>query len=131
MTLTVGEVNSAFERTGKAEAIARPEPGAADESFIDLYATLVSIPAIGRSLLGEAEYQTLAQRLKPGQHALLIAGQGRYSFKGSGYVRGGIFDRIELVQGDTGVRFRDRTHFAAGRRGGSRGSRFPRSRVCS
>jgi NosR/NirI family nitrous oxide reductase transcriptional regulator len=114
LALTVGEVNAAFERTGKVEAIAKPEPGAADESFIDLYATLVSIPAIGRSLLGEAEYQTLAQRLKPGQQALLIAGQGRYSFKGSGYVRGGIFDRIELVQGDTGVRFRDRTHSRLG-----------------
>ena len=114
LALTVGEVNAAFERTGKAEAVAKPEPGAADESFIDLYATLVSIPAIGRSLLGESEYRALAQRLEPGQHALLIAGQGRYSFKGSGYVRGGIFDRIELVQGDTGVRFRDRTHSRLG-----------------
>jgi NosR/NirI family nitrous oxide reductase transcriptional regulator len=114
LALTVGEVNAAFERTGKAEAIAKPEPGEAHESFIDLYATLVSVPAIGRSLLGESEYQALAQRLKPGQHALLIAGEGRYSFKGSGYVRGGIFDRIELVQGDTGVRFRDRTHSRLG-----------------
>ena len=125
LTLTVGDVNSAFERTGKQEAIARPEPGAPDESFIDLYATLVSIPAIGRSLLGETEYQTLAQRLKPGQHALLIAGQGRYSFKGSGYVRGGIFDRIELVQGDTGVRFRDRTHFRLGSLAAEEAPDFP------
>ncbi|UEM21467.1 NosR/NirI family protein [Skermanella mucosa] len=114
LALTVGDVNAAFERSGKPEAVARPEPGAPDETFIDLYATLVSIPAIGRSLLGEAEYQSLARKLKPGQHALLVAGQGRYSFKGSGYVRGGIFDRIELVQGDTGVRFRDRTHLRLG-----------------
>ena len=33
-----------------------------------------------------------------------------YSFKGSGYVRGGIFDRIELEQGGSGTRFRDRNH---------------------
>ncbi len=40
----------------------------------------------------------------------MVAGNGIYSFKGSGYVRGGIFDRIELVQGDNIIRFRDRNH---------------------
>ncbi|PWC39958.1 NosR/NirI family protein [Azospirillum sp. TSO35-2] len=110
LTLTVGEVNAAFERTGKAEAIARAEPGNPDDTFIDLYAALVTIPTIGRSLLGDAEYETLAARLKPGQQAVLVAGQGRYSFKGSGYVRGGIFDRIELVQHESSVRFRDKMH---------------------
>ncbi|WP_448203864.1 4Fe-4S binding protein [Azospirillum sp. sgz302134] len=110
LTLTVGEVNAAFERTGKAEAIARAEPGNPDDTFIDLYAALATIPAVGRSLLGDAEYETLTQRLKPGQQAIVVAGQGRYSFKGSGYVRGGIFDRFELVQHEGSVRFRDKTH---------------------
>ncbi|KAA0680708.1 NosR/NirI family protein [Roseomonas genomospecies 6] len=110
LSLTVGEVNAAFERTGKAEAIARPEPGEPNDGFIDLYAALATIPAVGRSLLGDAEYETLVQRLKPGQHAIVVAGQGRYSFKGSGYVRGGIFDRFELVQHEGAIRFRDRLH---------------------
>jgi len=39
-----------------------------------------------------------------------VAGRGRYSFKGSGYVRGGIFDRFQLIQGDRSIRFRDRDH---------------------
>src|SRR5690606_469281 len=65
---------------------------------------------IGRSLLGEAEYATLEGMLSPGQHAILIAGEGIYSFKGSGYVRGGIFDRIELLQATEAIRFRDRLH---------------------
>lgn len=110
LLLTVGEVNAAFERTGKAEAAARPEPGTPDDSFIELYAALVTAPAIGRSLLGDAEYEAMVQRLKPGQQAILVAATGRYSFKGSGYVRGGIFDRFELVQNEGSVRFRDRTH---------------------
>ncbi len=110
LSLTVGDVNAAFERTGKAEAIARPEPGDPGERFIDLYAGLATIPTVGRSLLGDAEYEALARRLKPGQHAIVVAGQGRYSFKGSGYVRGGIFDRIELVQTEGSVRFRDKGH---------------------
>lgn len=52
---------------------------------------------IGCSLLGEAEYENLRARLEPGQHTLLIAANGLYSFKGCG----GIFDRIQLAQGAT------------------------------
>jgi len=37
-------------------------------------------------------------------------GEGRYSFKGSGYVRGGVFDRIEVTQGTETIRFRDKQH---------------------
>ncbi len=110
MHLTVGEVNQAFVDSGNAAAAARPERGAADDSFIDLYVALVSQPAIGRSLLGEAQYEVVTQMLEPGQHAILVAGDGTYSFKGSGYVRGGIFDRIELIQGAETIRFRDRLH---------------------
>ncbi|MGQ7793760.1 4Fe-4S binding protein [Faunimonas sp. B44] len=114
LSLTVGDVNDAFARSGNERAASRPERGEPDEVFIDLYAALVSQPAIGRSLLGEAEYNTLARMLAPGQHAILVAGEGRYSFKGSGYVRGGIFDRIELVQGTETIRFRDRLHRRVG-----------------
>jgi NosR/NirI family nitrous oxide reductase transcriptional regulator len=110
LLLTNREINEAFARTGNAEAVARPEAGPADDPFVDLYAALVSIPTIGKSLLGEAEYAALAKRLKPGQEAILIAGDGPYSFRGSGYVRGGIFDRIELIQGDSSLRFHDRDY---------------------
>lgn len=110
LVLTVGDVNAAFAKSGNAAAAARPEPGPDDDTFIELYAGLVSIPTIGRSLLGDTEYEALRARLKPGQQALLIAARGRYSFKGSGYVRGGIFDRVELVQGEAGTRFRDKNH---------------------
>lgn len=110
LVLSVADVNAAFERTGRVEAIERPEPGPDDDVFIELHAALATIPTIGRSLLGDAEYEAMLARLKPGQQAILIAADGRYSFKGSGYVRGGIFDRIELIQGDAGVRFRDKNH---------------------
>ena len=110
LRLSVADVNAAFERSGNAEAAAHPEPGSPDETFIDLYVALASVPAIGKSLLGEAGYERLRSRLKPGQQAILVAGEGRYSFKGSGYVRGGIFDRIEIEQDGSGTRFRDRNH---------------------
>ncbi|MBX6742779.1 MAG: regulatory protein NosR [Acetobacteraceae bacterium] len=112
--LTIGEVNEAFARSGNAEAAANPEPGDRDETFIDLYVAPVTIPTVGRSLLGDQAYEQLRQRLTLGQQAIVVAGNGIYSFKGSGYVRGGIFDRIELLQDGRSTRFRDRNHTRLG-----------------
>ena len=110
LRITVGEINDSFAKSGNPEAARYPQVGASDDTFIDLYVAQVGVPSIGRSLLSDAQYQELQQRLKPGQQAIVVAGNGIYSFKGSGYVRGGIFDRIELVQGDNIIRFRDRNH---------------------
>jgi NosR/NirI family nitrous oxide reductase transcriptional regulator len=116
LTLDVGMINDAFARSGDAEAAARPEQGDPADTYVDLYVAQVSIPTIGKSLLGEAEYQNrLAKLVAEGRQAILVAGRGRYSWKGSGYVRGGLFDRIQLIQGDRSIRFRDRDH---GRLGG-------------
>lgn len=112
--LTVGEVNSKFLESGDPVAAKFPQAGADDETFIDLYVALVSQPAIGRSLLGDSEYASMQQMLGTDQQAILVAGDGIYSFKGSGYVRGGIFDRIELVQGAETIRFRDQLHRRVG-----------------
>lgn len=110
LSLDVGQINRAFARHGDERAIKRPEPGDAGETYIDMQAALISVPVIGRSLLGDDEYRRLRDWLEEGEHAILLAGRGRYSFKGSGYVRGGIFDRIQLIQGDASVRFFDRGH---------------------
>ncbi len=71
---------------------------------------MVSQPSIGKSLLGKDGWAHLQKRLKPGQQAVLVAGEGRHSWKGSGYVRGGIFDRIEMIQGENSFRFTDAQH---------------------
>ena len=114
LSLSVGEVTDAFRRAGNNEAAANPEAADPAATFIDLYAGLVSVPAIGKRLLGEDGFAALQSSLKPGQQAILVASNGLYSFKGSGYVRGGIFDRFEVIQGDTSIRFRDRTHARVG-----------------
>ncbi len=110
LTLDIGQINEAFRKSGDGEAAKRPEPGDDTETFIDLHTALVSVPAIGLSLLGEGEYRNLKNDLEEGAHAILIAGRGRYSFKGSAYVRGGLFERIQVIQGDVSIRFRDRQH---------------------
>ena len=108
--ISVADINTAFESAGKTEAAARPEKGDPNDVFVDLYIANAAIPSIGHSLLGDQEYKNMQAALKPGEHAILLGGSGRYSFKGSGYVRGGIFDRIQLIQGDYSVRFRDKEH---------------------
>lgn len=115
LRLDVGQVNQAFAAAGDEKAAARPEPGPADANYIDMRLALVSAPEIGRTLLGKEEYANLAEELEDGEHAILVIGRGKYSFKGSGYVRGGIFDRIRLIQGDLTARFFDKQHRRIGR----------------
>ncbi|MFY3682132.1 NosR/NirI family protein [Achromobacter xylosoxidans] len=110
LRLSPEDVNRVFRESGRQDAAERGQEAAEDALFIDLYVALASVPSIGRSLLGDAEWQRLKERLKPGQQAILVAGNGAYSFKGSGYVRGGIFDRIEIIQDEGSFRFRDRNH---------------------
>lgn len=108
--ITLDQINKLFEKGGKAGVAEHAEQGDPDDTFIDLYVALVSQPSIGKSLLGEDGWAHLQKRLKPGQQAVLVAGEGRYSWKGSGYVRGGIFDRIEMIQGENSFRFTDAQH---------------------
>lgn len=110
LSLSIGDINRAFEESGDLVAAQRAESGPETDAFIDLHAALVSVPSVGISLLGAAEHANLEKRLEPGQQAILLASSGRYSFKGSGYVRGGIFDRFQVIQGDNAYRFRDRDH---------------------
>lgn len=114
LQLSVGEVTDAFREAGQPQAADHPETDDPQDTFIELYVAPVSVPSIGLSLLGPTVYEQMQKRLKPGQQALLVAGDGAYSFKGSGYVRGGIFDRIELLQDGQGVRFRDKEHTRIG-----------------
>jgi len=114
LSLTVGEVSDAFAKAGNQEAANNAETADPADTFIDLYVAPVTVPTIGRSLLGDQAYEQLKARLKPDQQAIIVAGEGAYSFKGSGYVRGGIFDRIELLQDGQSTRFRDRNHTRLG-----------------
>jgi NosR/NirI family nitrous oxide reductase transcriptional regulator len=77
------------------------------EPYLDLYFGYLSAPGIGRSLLGAQAHANLMARLAPGEHAIFIVSNGTASFKGSGFVRGGIFDRIRVAQDLDTYTFRD------------------------
>ncbi|MBB1607249.1 MULTISPECIES: transcriptional regulator NosR [unclassified Pseudomonas] len=106
LQLNRGQIDDAFKGTEAASVGAADAAHRADD-FIDLYTALLNPPSIGRNLLGERQYQELMGSLKPGEYAIAVLGNGQYSFKGSGYVRGGIFDRVQLRQFGDILSFRD------------------------
>ncbi|MBF0674004.1 NosR/NirI family protein [Pseudomonas sp.] len=106
MLLTRGDIDEAFKGS-EAEGIDEATAEQVGDTFVDLYVTHLNPPTIGRNLLGDNQYRFLMEDLKPGEHAIAVLGNGEYSFKGSGYVRGGIFDRIQLRQFGDIISFRD------------------------
>ena len=108
LLLNRGTIDEAFVGT-EAEEVEQALPEQKQDMFADIYYAQVNIPNVGKNLLGEAEFNWLKDLLKPDEHAIIVMGNG-YSFKGSGYVRGAIFDRIQVVQNDINIAFRDLDH---------------------
>ena len=108
LTLNRKMVDEAFVGT-EAEHIDEANAEQKSDTFADIYFAQANIPTVGRNLLGDAEYEWLINSLKPNEHAIILLGNG-YSYKGSGYVRGGIFDRIQILQNGGAFAFRDLDH---------------------
>ena len=78
------------------------------DPFIELWFGDLNHPDIGKSVLGESGWNNLRLQLKDGENAFfVIRTGGAESFKGSGFVRGGIYDRVQLRQGADAFTFRD------------------------
>ena len=77
------------------------------EPYLDVHFGYLNAPAVGRSILGDSAWRQLMLSLKPDQHAIFVIANGTGSFKGSGFVRGGIYDRIQVAQDLDTYTFRD------------------------
>ncbi|CAI09712.1 NosR/NirI family protein [Aromatoleum aromaticum] len=87
------------------EQVGLPRGG---KPFIDLWFGYLNQPDVGRAVLGDGPWRSLMSRLKEGEHALFVIRTGGIeSFKGSGFVRGGIYDRVQVRQGADSFTFRD------------------------
>lgn len=96
-------------RGAVAQALGEDDPESPDSLFIEIYTAVVNPPRIGQNLLGRREFDRLAAGIGAQDTAILVAASGLYSFKGTAYVRSGIFDRVQLVQGEKTIRMeRDR-----------------------
>lgn len=82
------------------------------DPFIELWFGDLNHPDLGRSLLGERGYDNLHSRLQPQESAFfIIRTAGVESFKGSGFVRGGLYDRVQVKQGADSFTFRDLDYY--------------------
>ena len=78
------------------------------DPFIELWFGDLNHPDIGKSVLGENSWNNLRMQLKEGDKAFFVVRTaGAESFKGSGFVRGGIYDRVQVRQGADAFTFRD------------------------
>lgn len=77
------------------------------QPYIEINFGYLNTPAVGRALLGDASYERLMARLSPNEHAIFLIANGMESFKGSGFVRGGIYDRVLVSQDMDTFTFRD------------------------
>lgn len=78
-----------------------------DGVYMDLYFGVINPPSIGRNILGETAYSETMERLEKGETALFVVSRGEGTFKGSGFARGGIFDRFNIDQESRVHVFRD------------------------
>jgi transcriptional regulator of nitric oxide reductase len=101
LRLSAGEADKAIGVPGNAEP---------SSPFIELYAAVLDPPAIGANLLGEADYSSLMGSMSGNDHAILVAANGLYSFKGTSWRKTGIFERIELQQGERTIQFTKEQH---------------------
>ncbi|HET6520134.1 MAG TPA: 4Fe-4S binding protein [Geminicoccaceae bacterium] len=100
LALTVGDVEETLAARGARAADAggaAPAPGA---TFVELYVGLATPARIGRNLLGDRLYNRAAAELAEGAQLVFVGGRGLYSFTGTTWRRSGVFDRLQIAQGE-------------------------------
>jgi NosR/NirI family nitrite reductase transcriptional regulator len=83
--------------------IANPIPADA-APFLELWAAILDPPSIGQNLLGARAYSRQMASLGADQVALFIGGSGLHSYRGTGYLTTGIFERLEVIQLENTIR---------------------------
>jgi len=100
LDLSVGAADKALSQ-GERQARALPEGVAsADTRLVAIYAAVATPALIGRNLLGERVHASLVADLPPEGQLLIVGAEGLYSIRGPNWRRSGLFDRLQIVQGE-------------------------------
>ncbi|MEX0367415.1 MAG: 4Fe-4S binding protein [Ruegeria sp.] len=91
-----------LDMTQAAEGLAGAEPPLepGDGTFIELFAAMIDPPTIGRTILGQQSYTRAVGGLPADKVGLFVGSRGLYSHRGLDWRKSGLFDRLEVVQGD-------------------------------
>ena len=79
---------------------------AGDGAFIDLWVAVLDPPTIGQNLLGQQAYTRTTGSVGAADTVILVASNGLHSHRGTTYQNSGVFDRIEVIQGDKTFKIR-------------------------
>ncbi|MBZ0325258.1 MAG: NosR/NirI family protein [Alphaproteobacteria bacterium] len=104
LQVRVGEAEAALAAQGARLFPAGSGPRDPDAEFVTLYLGLATPARVGRNLLGDLAYNRARAELGADGQLIFIGGDGLYSFKGTRWVRTGLFDRIQIVQGNRTLR---------------------------
>ncbi|MXN63948.1 4Fe-4S binding protein [Stappia sp. GBMRC 2046] len=85
------------------------EPG--KDTFVELHAGVLRDNEATAKLLGQKAFARVDAERGRSETALFIAASGLYSVKGTGWRKSGVFDRLELIQGDRTIRLPSDRHF--------------------
>lgn len=75
--------------------------------FSQHYYAFLSIPIVGRNLLGDDEYQRLKENLKPGELALLVVNTQGFSFISPEFIPQTTPEHLQVLQGGFPIALRD------------------------
>ncbi len=106
LTRTGVRLDDARERL----AGAKPPLPEGNGAFLDLWLGVLDPPGIGRNLLGQQAYDRAMGALGPGDSAIFVGSRGLHSHRGTEWRKSGVFDRIEVIQGEATIALRARDY---------------------
>lgn len=77
------------------------------EQFVELYLAFISIPIVGKNLLGDAEFARLQEDIEAGEHAILVLSNGDYSYVSREFIPQTVPSRLSLSQSGFPADIRD------------------------
>ena len=95
-----------------------------DVPFLDLWVAVLDPPGIGRNILGAQVYDRVIASLGPGDAAVLVASDGFHTHRGTGYLSSGVFELIEVIQGERTIRLRKEDYLRIDKLGGAGAPEF-------
>ncbi len=95
-----------IDRGEAARALEEVLPERPESLFAEVFLTLATPPSLGQTLLGRRLYESLLGEIGPTDNLILVAANGLYSFKGTAYRKTGLFERIEIRQGEKTIKLR-------------------------
>ena len=112
MSLSSRAVQGELSKHGVVASVLEQNIAPDDTPFITLHTALVTPPSIGRNLFGYKVFRQISRDIESGEHQLMIASSGKYSWLPPNPWQVDVFDRVHIVQNNTVISLKSK-HFYA------------------